>query len=116
MFEGMKRLHDIYKSPQLYVEWHTSENGMPIKLGSRATTAEIVGHHGDLLNLFAAVLCSDVDAAAAKSVEAAQERTTLLAGIKNTRDSDMRFFLPARAADPVRPARTPRAPIGPKPA
>ena len=94
MFEGMKRLNEIYRTPQLYVEWHTSANGMPIKLGPRATAEEIVGHFGELLNLIGAVLFAKDNAA----IAAAQERTTTLAGIKNTRESDVRFFLPARQA------------------
>jgi hypothetical protein len=92
MFEGMKRLNDIYKSPQLYVEWHTSENGMPIKLGSRATAPEITKHYGELLALIAAVLLGDGSAAAAELIAEKQAQTTTLAGIKNTRESDVRFF------------------------
>jgi hypothetical protein len=98
IFVGMKRLTEIYGSPQLYVEWRTTENGMPMTLNPHASMEDIAGMYGELLNLIAAALFVDRKPALNELLRVWQERTTTLAGIKNTRDSDVRFLLSAKQA------------------
>jgi len=97
LFEGMKRLNEIFGTPQLYVEWRTADNGMPLSLGTRPSDNDILGLYGELLTLIAGILF-EADPARAGIIQHAQAETTRLAAIRNTRASDVRFLLPPKNA------------------
>lgn len=104
VFQGMQRLAEIYKTPQLYVEWHTSGNGLPAKLGFRPDESEILKLYGELVCLIGVILFDD-NPSWADVLKKYQENTTRLAGIINTRDSDVRITAsPSQICDLIRNA------------
>jgi hypothetical protein len=100
VFEGMKRLSEVHKIPQIVLEWKTNESGLPATLPARSTQADILDIYGDLLNtialfLFVAPLCSKANPSSFAAVKSLQDKTTQLASLTNTRFSDVKFPLDA---------------------
>jgi hypothetical protein len=99
VFEGMKRLSEVHKSPQVVVEWKTNASGLPATLPARPTDRDVRDIYSGLLDaiatfLFEAPLCSNGDPLTYSKVQKLQEGTTRLADTVNTRFSDVRFPLP----------------------
>ena len=90
MFQGMQRLFEIFDKYQLYIEWRTSDNGLPKKLNFRTTKNEIIELYGELLSLMGTILfCNDSNSK--EILIKYQNNTARLAKEKNTRDSDVRI-------------------------
>jgi hypothetical protein len=102
VFEGMKKLAVVHSSPQLFVEWKTDRNGLPISLPFRPSSDDVNGVFGILIKLideilFDAPLCTNGNPLEHSTVRTFQDKTNALAEIKNTRASEVKFSLDRNA-------------------